>query len=75
MASLLDPLPDDVHTLVRVAADGYAAASSRWPYWQWVSQQLWTGHGPDGEEILKGMPAWEHGYRPVRLGYRRSTSV
>lgn len=34
MASLLDPLPDDVHTLVRVAADGYAAAGSRWPYWQ-----------------------------------------
>jgi hypothetical protein len=69
MASLLDPLPDDVHTLVRVAADGYPAAGSRWPYWQWVRQQLWTGHGLDGEEVLKGhadlgarLPA-----RPARL--------
>ena len=70
MASLLDPLPDDVHTLVRVAADGYAAAGRRWPYWQWVRQQLWTAHGLDGEEVLKGMPTWEYDYRPVRLGYR-----
>ena len=70
MASLLDPLPDDVHTLVRVAADGYAAAGSVWPYWQWVRQQLWTEHGFDGEAVLKGIPTWEHDYRPVRLGYR-----
>lgn len=70
MTSLLEPLPYDVLTLVRVAADRPAAAGSRWPYWQWVRQQLWIGHGLDGEEVLKGMPTWEHDYRPVRLGYR-----
>jgi hypothetical protein len=70
MASFLDPLPDDLLRLVRVAADGYAAADGRWPYWQWVRQQLWTGHGLDAEEILGGMPTWEYDYRPVRLGYR-----
>jgi hypothetical protein len=70
MASLLDPLPDDVLRLLRVAADGYAAAGSRWPCWQWVRQQLWTEHGLDAEEILGGVPTWTYEYRPVRLGYR-----
>jgi hypothetical protein len=70
MPSLLDPLPDDMLRFLRTAADGYAAADSRWPCWQWVRQQLWTEHGLDAEEILGGMPTWEHDYRLVRLGYR-----
>jgi len=70
MASLLDPLPDDMLRFLRTVADGYAAAGSRWPCWQWVRQQLWTHDGLDAEEILGGMPTWEHDYRPVRLGYR-----
>jgi hypothetical protein len=70
MASLLDPLPDDTIRFLRVAADGYAAAQGSWPCWQWVRQQLWTQHQLDAEEILRGIPTWEHDYRPVRLGYR-----
>ena len=70
MASLLDPLPDDMLYLLRVAADGYAAAGGSWPCWQWVRQQLWIQHGLDAEEILGGLPTWEYDYRPVRLGYR-----
>lgn len=70
VASLLDPLPDDVLGFLRVAADGYAAAGGRWPCWQWVRQELWTRHELDAEEILSGMPTWEYDYRPVRAGHR-----
>ena len=70
MASLLDPLPDDMLYLLRVAADGYAAAGGSWPCWQWVRQHLWIQHGLDAEEILGGLPTWEYDYRPVRLGHR-----
>jgi hypothetical protein len=70
MASLCDPLPDSALCLVRVTADGYVAAGNHWPCWQWVRQQLFTQDGLDAEEILAGMPTWEHDYRPVRLGYR-----
>lgn len=70
MPSLLDPLPDNTLSFLRVVADGFAAASGSWPCWQWVSQQMWTVHGLDAEQILGGMPTWEHDYRPVRIGYR-----
>lgn len=70
MASLLDPLPDNALSFLRVTADGFAAAGGCWPYWQWVRQQLWTRHGLDAEQILGSMPTWEYDYRPVRLGYR-----
>lgn len=70
MASLIDALPDDMLRLLRVTADGYAAAGGSWPCWQWVRQQLWTQYGLDAEEILGGLPTWEYDYRPVRLGYR-----
>lgn len=69
MASLLDPLPDEMLYLLCVVADGYAAGSN-WPYWQWVRQELWARHGLDAQETLQGMPTWEYDYRPVRLGYR-----
>ena len=45
MASLLDPLPDDARSFLRVAGDGFVAAGGCWPCWQWVRQQLWTRHG------------------------------
>jgi hypothetical protein len=67
MASLLDPLPDDARSFLRVAGDGFVAAGG---CWQWVRQQLWTRHGLDAEQILGGLPTWEYDYRPVRLGYR-----
>ena len=70
MASLLDPLPDDALSLLRVITDGYAAAGGCWPCWQWVRQQLWTGHDLDAEQILGGLPTWKYDYRPARLGYR-----
>jgi hypothetical protein len=35
-----------------------------------VRQELWTRHDLDAEEILLGMPTWEHNYRPVRAGSR-----
>jgi len=70
MASLLDPLPDDAIRFLRVTADGYAAAGGQWPCWQWVRQELWTRHGLDAEEILRGMPTWEYDYRPVLAGHR-----
>jgi len=70
MASLLDPLPDDVLRFLRITADGYAAAGGQWPCWQWVWQELWTRDDLDAEQILRGMPAWEYDYRPTRAGNR-----
>ncbi len=68
MPSLRDPLPDDTIQFLRVAADGHNAADGRWPYWQWVRQQLLTQHDLDAEEILRGMPTWKHNYRPAYAG-------
>ena len=70
MPSLLDPLPEDALSFLRVAADGFAAARGCWPCWQWVRQQLWNRHDLDAELILGGLPTWEYDYRPARLGYR-----
>ena len=70
MAGLLDELPDDTISFLRVIADGFAAAGGCWPCWQWVRQELWNRHGLDAEQILAGLPTWEYDYRPVRLGYR-----
>lgn len=69
MASLLDELPDDTLSFLRVIADGFAAAGG-WPCWQWVQQELWNRSRLDAEQILTGLPTGEYDYRPVRLGYR-----
>jgi hypothetical protein len=63
----LTVLPGRGCFLLRTVADGYALAPGTWPYWQWVKHELWR-EGLDAEKILRGLPAWKHGYRAVRAG-------
>jgi hypothetical protein len=67
MPSLLDRPSDNALHLLRIIANGYAEASGNWPFWQWVTLQLWR-EGLDAEEVLRGLPTWQYGYRSVRAG-------
>lgn len=67
MPHLLDRPSDEALRLFRAVADGFTEASEAWPCWQWVSYQL-RAEDLDAEEILRGLPTWQYGYRPVRLG-------
>jgi hypothetical protein len=68
MPSLLDRPSDKALHLLGTVARGYAKAPQSWPLWQWVTLELWNKEGLDAEEILRGLPTWEYGYRPVAVG-------
>lgn len=66
MPSLVDPLPPAGQRLVEVVAQGWAAASGRWPVWQYVSMRLHE-EGIDATSTLQRLPTWQYHYRPVAL--------
>lgn len=67
MPSLLERPSDEAQQLLRAIALGYDEAGGVWPCWQWVKQTLW-GWDLDAEEVLQGLPTWQHNYRSVRAG-------
>jgi hypothetical protein len=67
MPTLLDQPSEEALRFIRVVGLGFDEASGTWPCWQWVKQQLWL-QGLDAEEILEGLPTWQHNYRSVRVG-------
>jgi len=62
--SLLEPPPDEALRLLRHVADGYRDAGGQWPVWQWIRARL-EADGLDGEDVLRRLPTWQHGYRSV----------
>jgi hypothetical protein len=64
MPTLLDRPSNDALEMLQAIARGYDEVGV-WPCWQWVKQQLWL-KDLDAEEIIQGLPAWQHNYRSVR---------
>jgi hypothetical protein len=64
MPRLLDPISDDQRRLLRLIADGWRAGGGQWPVWQYVSLRM-NADGFNAEQILLGLPRWQHGYQSV----------
>ncbi len=62
---MYEPLQPAETDLLRTLFDGYSRAGRRWPVWQYVRHQ-YSHDGLDAEQVLAGLPVWQHGYRPVR---------
>lgn len=63
MTTLLEPLSEEARELLRVVAGDHAPKGT-WSVWQYVLLEL-DGKGLDGYEVLRGLPIWQHHYRPI----------
>lgn len=65
MATLLERPGEQELMLLRVIAEGYASTGT-WPVWQWVAREVRDRtHGADPRELVRGLPEWQHNYRPA----------
>ena len=64
MASLVDPVSEDVRALLCQIADPWTK-SRRWPVWQYVRGCL-DEAGIDADRVWREMPTWDRNYRAAQ---------
>ncbi len=64
MASLVDPVSEDIRALLCQIADPWTK-SRRWPVWQYVRGCL-DEAGIDADRVWREMPTWDRNYRAAQ---------